>query len=308
VVRDPLPVLATVFIIMVGKSVAAYVIVRAFRRPVATALTISASLAQIGEFSFILAALGVSLAILPAAGQDLVLAGALISIVLNPLAFYAVELMRPWLEARRRPAEALPAEPAAQPAEPNGPQGAEPAAAPAPPRPAEEEQVVPTALSDHIVLVGYGRVGSTIAQGLTAAGSPFVVVEDAEERVALARAAGIEVVAGNAAGPQTLMLANIAHADTVVVAIPNDFEAGTVVEISRRQNAAIRIVARAHSDEVDDYLRRLGADVVILGEREIGLGMLVALDLGGGPRAGTEPRPAPARDEQPDPELEINPR
>lgn len=84
VIRDPLPVIATVFIIVIGKSAAAFLIVRAFRHPISTALTISASLAQIGEFSFILAGLGVTLNLLPEQGRDLVLAGAILSILINP--------------------------------------------------------------------------------------------------------------------------------------------------------------------------------------------------------------------------------
>src|SRR3546814_5470443 len=86
-VEQPLMVLATAFIIVFGKSAAAYLIVRAFGHPRSTALTISASLAQIGEFAFIIAGLGVTLELMPSEAQDLVLAGALISIMLNPLIF-----------------------------------------------------------------------------------------------------------------------------------------------------------------------------------------------------------------------------
>ncbi|KGM31006.1 cation:proton antiporter, partial [Inquilinus limosus] len=96
--RDPLPMLAVVFIIVIGKSVAAFVIVRIFRHPVSTALLISASLAQIGEFSFILAELGVKLQLLPEAGRDLILGGAILSILLNPVVFNAFGRLRPLLE------------------------------------------------------------------------------------------------------------------------------------------------------------------------------------------------------------------
>ncbi len=114
-IRDPLPLIAALAIILVGKSVAAFFIVRAFKKPVGTALTISASLAQIGEFSFILAGLGVSLGLLPAAARDLILAGAILSIFLNPLMFLAAERMRPWIERRLGAAE--PMQPAGGPAE-----------------------------------------------------------------------------------------------------------------------------------------------------------------------------------------------
>ena len=163
-IENPLPIVATLFIIMIGKSVAAFLIVLAFRHPVATALTISASLAQIGEFSFILAELGV--AAWPAAGpgRDLILAGAILSICLNPLTFVATDWLARHLE-RRRPLEA-----------PSGARDA-PAAAPAAELPANGPPTM-TALSDHIVLVGYGRVGSLVGQFLKARGQPFLVIED----------------------------------------------------------------------------------------------------------------------------------
>src|SRR5690606_31418151 len=100
IVRDFWPVLATVAIIVVGKSLAALAIVRAFGHPMSTALTISASLAQIGEFSFILAGLGVALGVLNSDARDLILAGALISILVNPLIFIALDRAKPWLERR----------------------------------------------------------------------------------------------------------------------------------------------------------------------------------------------------------------
>lgn len=96
----PLPLLGVLFIILVGKSVAAFIIVLAFRHPLPTALTVSVSLAQIGEFSFILAGLGVSLGLLPEEGRDLLMAGALLSIALNPLLFRALEPAEAWLRAR----------------------------------------------------------------------------------------------------------------------------------------------------------------------------------------------------------------
>jgi CPA2 family monovalent cation:H+ antiporter-2 len=280
VVREPLPVLATVFIIVVGKSVAAYLIVIAFKRPVATALTISASLAQIGEFSFILAGLGVSLAILPPQGQDLILAGALISIVLNPVVFLGVEMLRPWFEGKHKRAEPVataPLDGVAAPAQETPIEDVAIMPEPAPvgaPASALEERPSVTAQSGHTILVGFGRVGSVVGEGLVTEGKAFVLIEDADERVARARAMGIEVVIGNAASVAVLGLANITGAAALVVAIPLAFEAGTVVEHGRRLNPGLRIIARAHSVEEEAYLKRLGADSVILGEREIGLGML----------------------------------
>lgn len=290
VVTNPLALVATVLIIVIGKSLAAFAIVVLFRRPVGTALTISASLAQIGEFSFILASLGVALAIMPPEGQDLILAGALISIVLNPVTFWALDLVRPRLEskvARRKAARGeadyfdgpvTPAEPVLEP-QVMGETMPEPEAAAAEAEPASdiaEEDDVPqaTSQSGHTILVGFGRVGSVVGEGLHAAGAPLVVIEDSDTSIKAARDMGIEVITGNAAATDVLKFANIEGARTLLIAIPNAFEAGQVVEQGRKLNDGLDIIARAHSDEEESYLASLGADTVIMGEREIGLGML----------------------------------
>ena len=271
-ITQPLPVLATVLIIVIGKSVLAFFIVIAFKRTVGTALTISASLAQIGEFSFILAALGVSLGLLPSEGRDLILAGAIISIILNPLAFGAIDLLRPMLEQRFGNRAPEPA--AAERREPELAAATSPATAPAEVVVEEEVPAQPTLKTGHIVVVGYGRVGTVVAEALRDQSRPFLVIEDADKRVSLARAAGFEVIPGNAASPRVLALANVEAAMAVFVAIPNAFEAGQVTEQCRKHNPAVLIVARAHSDEEEAYLKTLGANVVVLGEREIGLGMV----------------------------------
>ncbi len=258
-VREPFPVLATLFIIVIGKSVAAFLIVLAFRHPVSTALTISASLAQIGEFSFILAELGVKLDLLPGRGRDLILAGAILSILLNPLVFWGLGRMGPYLEARLGRVPPVPAETVAADAPP-----AAPLAGP----------VEPTTKSGHVVLVGYGRVGSLVGEALDVAGTPYLVIEDADKTVARLRGHDVEVVVGNAAKPDILKLANITGARQMVVAIPNAFEAGQVVEQARAANPALQIIARAHSDAEVEHLTGLGADTVIMGEREIARGMI----------------------------------
>lgn len=265
--QRPLEVLGVLFIILVGKSVLGYFLVVALRRPPGAALTIAASLAQIGEFSFILAGLGVGLGLMPPEGQSLILAGAIISIIVNPLLMYAAEHIRPRLEARVAAASPAVTQPARVEPEMS-------ATAAIPVIEAAVDDRHPTRLSGHTVLIGYGRVGSVVADGLLQQKTPFVVIEDAERRVASAHAAGIEVVVGNAASRQALDLANVAGAKTLITAIPNAFEAGQAVEQARKLNANLRIIARAHSDEEESYLKDLGANEVIMGEREIGLGML----------------------------------
>lgn len=303
ILTQPLPVLATVFIIVIGKSLAAFAIVLLFRRPVSTALTISASLAQIGEFSFILASMGVALAILPPEGQDLILAGALISIVLNPLTFFGVEALRPRLEARFGQKAAPETEVRVEPGElsrvSEGPATTDMPGEPAVDRGAlgaDDDTGEPSRLSGHTVLVGYGQVGRIVADGLKAEGVDVVVIEDSDHDVAAARAAGFEVVYGNAANANALKLANLGAAKNLIVAISNAFEAGSVCESGRKLNADIAIVVRAYSEEEEDFLRGLGATTVIRGEREIGKGILAHL------RDGAAIAPVPPA---PEPEVKL---
>lgn len=299
IITNPLPVLATVFIIVIGKSLAAFAIVLLFGRPAGTALTISASLAQIGEFSFILASMGVALAILPQQGQDLILAGALISIVLNPIVFWVLERARPGVEARFGGRLAGAAEARVEPGEfataSAGPattdmprDGAIERGAPGP----DDDVTEPMTLTGHTVLVGYGQVGRIVADGLKAAGRAVVVIEDSDHDVAAARAAGLDVVYGNAASQDVLKLVNLGGAKNLLVAISNAFEAGTVCESGRKLNPQISIVARAYSEEEESFLRGLGASIVIRGEREIGKGILALLrDEKPAPEAVAEPEP-----------------
>lgn len=249
--REPLAVLATVAIIVLGKSVAAYFIVVAFKRPKSVALTISVSLAQIGEFSFILAGLGVSLKLLPPEGRDLILAGAILSILLNPLLFAWLDKAMVKVSAGEGPSEPVAA--AAQP---------------------------------HAVLVGYGRVGKTVAEGLRNR-TPLVVIEDEVERAAELRAAGYEVVHGNAVRPEVLMQAGLDKATHVFVAVPSPFEAARIIEQARAANPDARIIARAYTDADVELLGQMGATEALIGEQEIARGMLQRA-----PRR--QPPPAPA--------------
>ncbi|QDZ11850.1 sodium:proton antiporter [Devosia ginsengisoli] len=295
IVEDPLPLLATVFIIVIGKSLAAFGIVLLFRRPVSTALTISASLAQIGEFSFIIASMGVALAIMPKEAQDLVLAGSVVSIILNPVVFWAVDLAKPRLEAKaaaRKAAQTGQDGPRIEPGElseaANGPitsdapsEAAVDSGAPG----ADDDTGEPSHQTGHTVLVGYGQVGRILAAGIKEDGGGLVVIEDSDHDVAAARAEGLEVVFGNAASLDTLRLANLPQARNLLIAISNAFEAGTVCESGRKLNPGISIIARAYSEEEEDFLRNLGATAVIRGEREIGKGILTFLRGDGGDMA-----------------------
>ena len=246
--EDTLAVLAVVLIILVGKSAAAFLIVCAFRYPIGTAMMISASLAQIGEFSFILAGLGVDLGLMPERGRDLILAGALISILINPFTFTINEWLLPYLTK---------GEPTPKEVEPE-----------------EEAPLHQTPLVGHSVVVGYGRVGSFVGRVLKERGEDFLVIEDGDKAVITLRQEGTEVLAGNAVKENVLEAANVLGAKRMFIAIPNCFEAGQVIEQARNVNPTIEIIARAHSDAEVEYLESLGADCVIMGEREIARGMV----------------------------------
>ena len=235
-----LEVLAVVAIIVLGKSAAAYCIVRAFGKSDRTALTLSASLAQIGEFSFILAALGVSLKILPESGHDLILSGALISIMLNPLVF---GLLDRW-QARHK--ENLPM----------------PEAPDIPPGPSLD-------LHDHAIVIGYGRVGSTLAQVLRDRGVPVLVIDDNRDHVERAHAAGIPGIRGSAAADRVLAEAHPERAKIAVLAIPQPLEAGEALAKLRAINPALTLLARAHSEGEVKHLLEHGADGAVLAEREL---------------------------------------
>ena len=250
VVRDPWPLIATLLVIIIGKSLAAFLIVIAFRHPVATALTISASLAQIGEFSFILAELGYASKLLSKQARDLILAGAILSIMLNPLVFAGVDWLIARLERRKAPS----------------------------PSRAAAKAIPVTHLTDHTILVGYGRVGNIISNDLKQKKLPFLVIEASDSTVSKLRESGIEALTGNAAQPEILKAAALPKSRNVVVAIPEAFEAGQIVQQARAANAGIRIIARAHSDAEVEHLRGLGADTVIMGEREIARGMIEELE------------------------------
>ncbi|UNK56549.1 Kef family K(+) transporter [Pseudoxanthomonas daejeonensis] len=238
-VEHPWQVLATLAIIVLGKSVAAYWIVRAFRHPPSTAMTISVSLAQIGEFSFILAGLGVSLRILPPEGRDLVLAGALLSIIANPLLFA-------WLDRRQARQEAMQA-----PAEPEPPPG--PALVP----------------GNHAIVVGYGRVGSELAGVLRDRGVNVLVIDTDKDHIERAHAAGFPGIRGNAASDRVLAEAHPQTASIAILAIPQPLEAGEAIAKLRALSPALPVLARAHSDAEVRHLLSHGADGAVMAEREL---------------------------------------
>ena len=245
-VRQPLLVLATFLIITVGKPLATIALVKALGRSNSTALTIGASVAQIGEFSFILAGLAVGFGLLPSAGRDLVLAGALLSIIANPLVF---GLLSGW-QSRQ---ETLPL--------PSDDDDADVHAGPA----------LPTV--GHTILIGYGRVGSQLALLLKDRDVPLAVMDNDADLVAQAHANGIAAVRGNAAAVDRLADLSPASATHALIAIPQALEAGEIIARLRKANPTMSILARAHSETEMRHLLAQGADGVVLAERELAYSM-----------------------------------
>ncbi|HSI24641.1 MAG TPA: YbaL family putative K(+) efflux transporter [Methylotenera sp.] len=253
-VERPLQVLATVAIIMFGKSLAAALLVFILRYSIKTALTVSASLAQIGEFSFILAGLGVTLGLLPKEGQSLILAGALISIALNPFVFSMVGVIQNWL--LKNPKIAMRLEP--------------------PQNPLKEFPLTTDAkyLSNQVVLVGWGRVGKLIAKALTEQGIPFVVAEENRGFVEMLRQRDIPAVWGDATEPEVLVQAHIKEAKALVIATPETVHVSKMTEIAQTLNPDIQIVVRSHNVEEAELIQKESGATVFVGERELANSML----------------------------------
>ncbi|MGM3161279.1 YbaL family putative K(+) efflux transporter [Dickeya undicola] len=251
-VSEPLAVLGTLLIIVIGKSMAAFLLVHLFGHSKRTALTISVSLAQIGEFAFILAGLGISLGMLSENGRNLVLAGAILSIMLNPLLFAMLERYL----AKHETIEEQIVEEAI-----------------------EEEKQIPVELCNHALLVGYGRVGSLIGARLHQADVPMVVIETSRTRVDTLREQGIKTVLGNATRPDIMDIARLDCASWLLLTIPNGYEAGEIVAAARARRPDLKIIARAHYDDEVAYITDHGADHVVMGEREIAETMITMLNV-----------------------------
>jgi len=253
-VEHPLRVLAVVAIVVLGKSLAAALLVLLLRYPLNTALVVSASLAQIGEFSFILAGLGVALGLLPPEGTSLILAGALISIALNPLVFASIEPLQRWLRERSQFARDL-----------------ERRQDPLAELPMSTDRKY---LANQVVLVGYGRVGRQISLELLAQSVPFVVVDENRELVERLRAEGRAAVFGDAAEPLTLVQAHLAEARLLVIATPQTVAVRRMVETARTLNPAIEVVLRSHNSEEAALLESEQAGKVFVGEQELARSMV----------------------------------
>ena len=252
-IQEPLHVFVVLAIILVGKSLAAFFLVLLFRYSLNTALTVSASLAQIGEFSFILAGLAVALNLMPVEGQSLILAGAIISIGLNPFIFRSIEPVQSWIRSRSKLAQAFE-------------------------RPADPLAALPTSidlkrLTGQVVLVGYGRVGSRIGAALTVQGIPFVVAEGNREIVEKLRQKDIPAVSGDASEPAVLIQAHIHRARMLVTAIPDIVQVRRIIDTARTVNPRVEIVVRTHSEKESALLEKEKIGAIFFGEHELARSM-----------------------------------
>ncbi|TAH45452.1 MAG: Kef family K(+) transporter [Gammaproteobacteria bacterium] len=251
-IEQPLAIAAAFLIIIIGKSIGAWMIVRLFGYPNETALTIAVALAQIGEFSFILAGVGVSIGVLSEEARNLILASAMLSMVANPMLFAALDR---WIAGR---------EPQIR------------ASAEAQMKETVDDSLPDRALipeSNHIILVGYGRVGSRVARSLHEHDMPMVLIDTDRDHCIDARKLGIPCIFGNAVSADVVNDANIKQARAMLIAISQALEAGPIIRQARELNPGLAILARAHSDEEVAYLHQAGADATIMGESEIARSM-----------------------------------
>jgi K+:H+ antiporter len=244
IMREPLALVAILAIVMIGNTLAAFVLVLLFRYPLNTALTVAAGLAQIGEFSFILARIGVNYKLLSEEGQSLILAAAILSIALNPAVFAVITPAQRWILARRSdPLAELPS------------------------------TVNAAQLTGHVAIVGYGRVGRRIADALRERNIAYTVAEQNRELVESLRAEGIHAVSGDARDPAVLIQAHVARAAVLVIATPDPVGIRKMIDVARKLNPRIEIVLRTHSDEEASLLRKENAGAVFMGEHELAKAM-----------------------------------
>ena len=237
---NPWPLIATVGIIVVFRSAVSFFLLRAFGESGEAAAMVTGARGQIGEFSFILAGIGLQLGLIPEEARNAILGGAIISIVLNPLLFAVLDRVSGKVRGATPPVVA-------------------PAPAAAPKR---------------AVLIGYGRVGSLIGKALDSAGATYSVIEDRPDLVEILQGRGIPAVLGNGISLETMIAAGAPEADLIFVTVPDGFEAGGIVELARKLNPKVKVYARAHSDAEVEHLRGLGADLIVSGEQEIADAMI----------------------------------
>ena len=239
-------VLALTALIVLGKSLITLLLGSIFPWQGRTALVVAAGLSQIGEFSFILGQAGIGFGLLDQNQYSLILAGALLSITVNPMMFRLITPTEKWLQKspalwrlldRHRP------------------------------KPLSVEEKV----EGHVVIIGYGRVGRHIANLLEQMSIPHLVIDSDAERIEELNQRGIPNLFGDASNSEVLTHAGLARARALVVAGPDEAASGLVVAAARDIAPKLPIIARASTEEGIKHLADLGAQDVIHPELEGGL-------------------------------------
>lgn len=253
--EHPFRILAVLAIVIIGKSIPAFLLIVFRGYSIHSALFITAGLAQVGEFSFIMATLGVSLGVLPQDGRNLILAASLLSIALSPLVLTRAEKVAFWLTTHPR-------------------FGLQKRLSSSTGRLSEYLAASKKGrLSGHAIVVGHGRVGSTIVKALQQISFPFIVIERERKLVEALRKEGANVIWGDAAAPQILEVAGVKNADILILALPSSMSTRRMIDISRELNPGIKIIARAHTDKELDEMEKLGVTMAAMGERELAMTM-----------------------------------
>lgn len=252
IVRRPLHMVETVMMIIVGNTVVATVLMVLLKHPLRSSLRLGASLGQIGEFSFILAGLGVSLGVFTEEARSLILGAALLTITINPFLFNGMDRLGGWIGDRPELLEKL------------------------------ERESVPRVLGtdlltslepDHAILIGYGRVGRTIGDALQRLGVPFIAIEQDRRTVESMRAIGVSAIFGDATQPGLMENAYPEVAKLLIIATPDPYHAMHIISIVRGFNPDIDIVVRTHGDQEKEMFDALGVKKALMGERELAYGM-----------------------------------
>ncbi len=238
--------LATLGIIVIGKPLAALIVVLLFRRPLGSALSIAVALAQIGEFSFILAALGSELHILPPEATNALVVASVVSITLNPLLYKSIEPVVRWLERAGISVE--------------------------PKHVVLDEMPEIDEAAHCVIVVGYGPVGRTLSRILKDNGIQVVIVETNLKTVQDLRAKGESAVYGDASLREVLHHAGIEKADGLIIAA-SEAPAHAVVKAARELNPEIRVLTRSTYLREAERLREAGANAVFSSEGEVALSM-----------------------------------
>jgi CPA2 family monovalent cation:H+ antiporter-2 len=250
--EQPLRVATTVGVILLGNTVAAAVLLVWLRHPLGAALRLGASLGQIGEFSFILAGLGVSLGVLSEEARSLILAAAMCTIVLNTPLYVLLDKLSDWLARYPRLLDRLERQKA--------------------PRMAATDIWMATP-ANHAVLIGYGRVGRTIGEAFERAGIPFIAIDQDRRVVDAMRTLGVTAIFGDATRPGILEHAKPEFAKLLVIATPDPYHARHIIELVRAKNPDIDIIVRTHADLEQEFFEQLGVHKALMGERELAFGM-----------------------------------